>query len=799
MGASKLIKGILVAFVAVIFTNIALNAQVSDKVSNVQLGEAKEGQALDFRLELQQGASMSRVTLLYKTFGQTEYKEKEMLVSGSVGTVQIPAAEVSLPYIEYYFRLESRNGNVETYPLGLPTSGAALQIAVSAVSPKDKEVIILSPSKGELVTLSDLFISISLMKASDNINPIATKLYLDDIDVTPMAMFAGELIILYPENFPGTISTGAHKLRVDLYDNLGEQYHTLSSDFQVVTTQYADAVASTFKYTGSIEGESRNEQFNDDSEWYNNLTMNFNSTYSGWDIDAYGYVTSEEKNYLQPQNRFSASVNSDWLELKVGDSYPQMPELIMDGKRIRGVSGALKFGFFNIEAAYGSTRRGLEGNFIEAIPSNSNTLESGIIAVDSLKYGQPYARVELGTYSRNLFALRPSFGARENFQLGFSYLHGKADIESIELGANPKENVVLGTDLFVGLDDQRITFTGEIAASLMNEDISVGEFTDAQIDSVFGSDSYFDADPEMIKDIKNYLGNFITVNQYLGPLNPQEFASMAAEAAINLNYFNNNVRASYIYRGNEFNSFGQSYLRTDVKGINITDRIRMFDNKVFLSVGYEKLEDNLQETKVATTKYETINTSISIFPRANFPNITLGFTHYNNNNGLSIIDPDVQNYAIDDATNKFTASLSYDIEVGVKHSTSLSFLTSTREDNSLLNTDASFLSTSLSVSSYWNTDFTSYFSAVIYNSEIAGLEYNYSSISIGAKYRLLEDKLLLNANISPSFGDFERQAFDFTGEYFIYENFSLMFQARLYRIPDQSTNSIFGLMTRIGL
>ncbi|MBU1100614.1 MAG: hypothetical protein KKA84_09440 [Bacteroidetes bacterium] len=799
MGASKLIKGILIILVVLFFCNNSINAQVSDKVSNVQLGEAKEGQALDFRVELQQGASISNITLLYKTFGQTEYKEKEMLISGSVGTLQIPATDISLPYIEYYFRIESRDGAVETYPLGVPNEGAPFQVAVSAISPKDKEVLILSPNKGELVTLGDLFISISLMKATDNINPIATKLYLDDIDVTPMAMFAGELIILYPENFPGTISTGAHKLRVDLYNNLGELYHTLSSDFQVVTSQFAEAVASKFKYSGNIQGESRNEQYDDEVNWYNNVTLNFNSTYSDWDIDAYGYVTSEEKAYLQPQNRYSVSAKSDWLELKVGDSYPQMPDLIMAGKRIRGVSGALKFGFFNIEAAYGQTRRGIEGNLIELIPSTSNTLESDIIAVDSVRYGQPYARVDLGTYSRQLFAIRPSFGARENFQLGFSYLHGKADTESIVLGAQPKENVVLGTDLFVGLDDQRITFTGEVAASLLNEDISIGDFTDAQIDSVFGSDSYFDADPGMIKDIKNYLGNFITVNQYLGPLNPQEFASMAAEAAINLNYFNNNLRASYIYRGNEFNSFGQSYLRTDVKGINLTDRIRMFDNKVFLSVGYEKLEDNLQETKIATTSYETINTSISIFPRADFPNITIGFTHYKNNNGLSITDPDNQNYAVDDATNKFTASLSYEIEVGVKHSTSLSFLTSTREDNSLFNIDANYMSTSLSVNSYWNSDFTSYFSAVIYTSEIAGIEYNYSSISLGGKYRMLENKLELNASISPSFGDFERQAFDFTGEYFIYENFSLMLQARLYRIPDQSTNSIFGLMTRIGL
>lgn len=793
----KILVKILYGIFSLILMNSVLTAQVSDKVSNVLTGEAKEGQPLDIKIEMQQGASLSNVTIFYRSFGQTEYKQKEMILSGTSASIQIPSSEVILPYIEYYLRIETTTGLVETYPLGLPNDAAPIQIPVSAMSTKDKEVLILSPGKGELITLEDLFISISLLKASDNINPIATKLYLDDIDVTPMAVFAGELILLYPENFPGTISTGSHSLRVELYDNDGELYHSLLADFQVVTDQFAREMSRQFVYRGSVEGESRNESFNDESTWFNNLSLNVNSSYSGWDLNAYGYITSEEKKYLQPQNRFLASLKSEWLELKIGDSYPKMPSLILDGKRVRGVSGGINFGFFNLEATYGEVTRNVEGRLISPISRSGNILASNVIEIDSMKYGLPFGEVNFGTYSREIFAVRPSFGEGENFKFGLSYMHSKDDAGSIEFGPAPKENVVFGTDLFVGLDDNKITFSGQLAASIINNDISNGSFSDSQIDSVFGGNNYISADPEDIKKIKDYLGPFITVNQYLSPLNPQEFASVAGEAAISLNYFYNNIRATYIYRGNDFYSFGQSYLTTDVKGINITDRIRMFDNKVFLSLGYEKLEDNLQETKFATTTYETFNTSLSVFPRIDFPNITIGYSFNKNNNGLSVADTVTQLYAVEDATDKIMASLSYNVDTGIRHNTTLSIMSSTRQDNSIHNIDANYLSTSLSVNSFWTGDFTSYFNIIYYDSEIGGSEYSYTSVTVGGKLMLLENTLQLNASISPSFGDFERQAFDFTSEYFIYENFSLLFQARLYRIPDKSTNSIIGLTTRI--
>lgn len=133
-----------------------------------------------------------------------------------------------------------------------------------------------------------------------------------------------------------------------------------------------------------------------------------------------------------------------------------------------------------------------------------------------------------------------------NFQWGLTCLHGKDEASSIEFGAKPKENVLAGTDLKFALYNQRIIFNRQAAVSLFNTDISPGEFSDAQIDSMYSNDnSALGDDAGDFKNLRDQVGRFITSNQFIGPLNPEELSSLAAEASVQFNYFDNNLRASY--------------------------------------------------------------------------------------------------------------------------------------------------------------------------------------------------------------------------------------------------------------
>ncbi len=777
--------------------------QVSNIVSSVRVGSAKEKMPLSISADLFTAENISNFNLVYRPFGETEFKKVEMLVAGNTASVTIPADAVLPPYLEYYLSISMRDGSTQTYPLDVEKGVAPLQISVSAFSQKDKEIIIISPTDGELLSDEELLISVSFIKAPEDIDINKTKIFLNDQDISSDALIAGDLIIFSGENLAGKVDVGSKLLKVDVYDKSGNLYHTISKSFQTVTSQVAMAVSSRFKYYGNIRGEARGENFNSVSTWYNNASADLNASYSQWNFNGYAYLTSEEKSTSQPYNRYSASIQGgDWFQLKVGDSYPRFPNLIMDGKRIRGVSGAINLGFFNLQAAYGQTVREVEGSVIQKYTANNVPLGTDIIKVDPVKYGAPYAKVDLGSFKREIVSVRPSFGSGENFQLGFSYLHSKDDKNSIQLGARPQENITVGSDLMFGFDNQNILFTSQAAVSILNKDIAPGNLTDAQIDSVFGPNSTYDVDPKTVKDIRDIIGKFITVNQNLGPWNPQEFSSLAAEAALSLNYFDNNLKASYIYRGNEYQSFGQSFLRTDVKGINVVDRFRMIDNKLFVSFGFENLTDNLQKTKPATTTFKTLSASVSFFPRMNFPNITIGVNRYENNNGLSLKDSTKNRTAlnaVDDITNRFLIQLSYDFDYLIKHTTTFSFNTSSRTDNSISHSDSKFNSASLTLNSYWTPQLNSIFGLVISSSSIARIPFNYTTVTLGGRYKMLENKLLISATLSPSFGDFQRQTVELTADYNVLMNLNVMFQARIYRIPGASTNSIIGLSTRLSI
>jgi hypothetical protein len=781
-----------------VFENVYAQ-DVNNQLTNIKVENAKENSPLNISAEMLQPAAVSSIKIAYRNFDESQFKIREMEIIGNIASIRIPASEVKLPMLIYYFIISLKDGGIETYPTGIPQQAAPIEVTVYAQSEKEKEILILSPAEGELLSMEDFFVSVSLIKVSDDVDKSLTKIFLNNLDVTSKSVISGDVIVFNPNNFPSLAVTGNQSLVVSVYNKDGSLYSKVERSFLVVKNYQEVQNITGINYLADFQAESRSESFGSTSTWYNNFTANLTSSYYDWTMKGYGYITSEENKKYQPRNRYSIGIYSDWLYLKAGDNYPVFPELIMNGKRLRGFNGGIALGFFNIDAAYGEINREVEGRILNFYNSANKPFQSNIISVDSSKYGYPYAEAEFGTFSRNVFAIRPSFGKGENFQLGLTYLHSKDDLKSIKFGSKPEENVVIGSDLKLAFDDQKIMFHGQSAISLFNKDITNGTLSDSEIDSLFGGEgSTLNIDPKLIKDVKNVMGKFITVNENIGPLNPQELSSLGAEAELQLNYFDNQFRTSYIYRGNDYTSFGQDYIRKDVAGINISDRFRMLDNKVFLTFGFENLNDNLQNTKLSTTNYRTLNSSVSIFSRSDFPDITFGYTRFDNENDIK--NKDSIHY-VDNSTNKFNIRLSYNFLWSVKHSTSLNIFTSARDDKSIRNMDANYFSTNWSLSSYWSSVLTSYFNFIYYSSNLqqkvdsldSKKNYNYFTLSFGGKYRMFENNLEVSATLSPSFGDFKRQALDLIAQYFFSQQLRLTFQARVYRIPDQATNSIFGM------
>lgn len=792
----KIAKKIIYIFAVFILGSVSSFAQLSNSVSAIQFGEIKDGNNVNVTVSLVNSPLISRVQIVYKSFHESDFKIREMELQGDLATYQIAAEDISAPTLTYYLIIELKDGSVETYPLGTPDTAEPIELMVSSKSEKDNEILILSPNTNETILLSELFISISLIKAPDEVDISKTKIIFNGMDVTKNTIFAGELLLYYPQNFENPINSGNQSLEVKVYNQEGELYHLIKRDFIANDLTMQKELGSGLKFSGNADGEIRNESFSGTNTLYRNFGLTLNAGINDWKFKGYSYLTSEENEFVQPQNRYSFSVGSDWIDLRAGDSYPRYNDLLLNGKRVRGFDGKIDFGILHFQATFGEVRREIEGSIIQKYSEDDAPLQSNVVRIDSVKYGSPFASVDFGNHSRNLLSGRLGIGSKNGFEFGMSFLHAKDDVNSVEFGSKPEENLVASTDMRLALDNQKIILKGVSAISIINSDISSGTYSDAQIDSIFNASDELGSDVENFKNIKNQISQFFTVNQFIEPLNIQELSSLAAEGSLELNYFNNNLKGSYIYRGNQFTSFGQEYTRTDIAGLNISDRFRMLDNQLFFTLGYENLNDNLQATKVATTNFQTIRSSVSLYMREDIPNITLSYSQNANDNKIDATDSLNGMLAVNDKTDRFSLNFGYDFNFKVRHSSSLGFMTSSRNDESFYNNDANYFSTSFSLNSYWTSSLVSNLSIFYYDSEIAGLLYSYITVNAGGRYKIMNDDVEFTFNYSPSFGDFKRHAVDLTAAYQIIQNLWLRAQVRYYNMAETGTNTISGVTMR---
>lgn len=782
---------------------VVLFAQVSNYITGVELTDAREGLDLTLKVNLTNINDISDVTLAYRVFGTSEFIRADMVLAGGMARVTIPAEKIKVPSIEYYFIVETRNNGEEFYPIDALNQNF-LRVQVQPKSEKDDEILVLNPDPGSPMQIDDALVTISLLKANDQVDKSKTKIFINGNDLSSSMMVAEDLIILAGDNLSSNLKKGGiNSMRIELYKNDGSGYHAYTAGFEVTDKAGGRVAGTPLEYFFNVRAESRNENIRDASNWYNNISLDGKATYGAFDMDAQIYATSEEKGYLQPYNRYKVGLYNEYFNVIGGDYTPSYQSLVMNGKRVRGVNGSVHLGFFNVQASYGEINRGIDGSIVEILPPGSSLLGSDKVRLPD----GSIARISQGTFKREVFAVNPYFTAGETFKLGFTYLHSKDDKATAAYTNQPQENLVAGTDLTVNLDDSRIQLYGQAAFSVLNKDITTGNISDTTIDKVFGPGGAFSGNADDIKKIKDIISQFITFNQFLSPLKPQELSSLAYEASLALNYFGNYFKGSYISRGFDYTSFGNNYLRTDVSGFNLYDRIAFMENKMFVSLGYERLQDNRNDTKFATTTFSTFNASVSYYPAFNLPGIIISYSRNENNNGIGATDPDIQRrtYGIDDYTNRFGLQVTYRFFAGYNHNLSLNASISGRKDNTIFQFDANNNMFGLNYATEWSKALQSFLNLNYSHNEIINgvlnttQTFDITSLVAGAKYYMMENKLILNGAVSPTFGDLKRTAFDASAQYYLMKNFSLQFQFR-YILNDGTTNdSIAGLAARYEL
>ncbi|MFQ5770822.1 MAG: hypothetical protein ACE5HX_09810, partial [bacterium] len=527
-------------------------------------------------------------------------------------------------------------------------------------------ILILSPEQGEQFDAGEeILIAASFGFVESAIDNSSINIFVDGANVTLEAEISDNVLTYSKSDF----QPGKHQVLIQGYYASGAALPAVNWSF-TVTGEITKPKTDSF-VRGLVFAETRQENISDVGFSDNNIGGNLAGKYGKAQFDGRLYLTTRENGRYQPRNRFSLNVELPVLGFTIGDTYPRFNDLMLWGKRVRGIYGRLHLGFFNVDIIHGQTVRRV---------APVTTLD--IAGQDSL--------VSFGTHRQNLFGIRQSFGSGRNFQLGFNLLKVRDDSTSLKAGEfsiAPKDNLVVGSDLLIAFANHRIEFKASGAFSLVTNDITPGSLSKTEIEDQFDVSLPFDpAD----------FNKFLIINSSTTPLDPRDLSSLAYNIYFRFNYFNNNIQVGYKTIGSEYISLGNSYLRNNLRGFYFVDRLRLYKNKIYLNFGLEDYKDNFDTSNQnPSTKLQTINSGISIFPGAGLPNLTFNLRNYVRDNNKSAIDslftanplsPSGQDTSLTDnreynLTRDLSVQLNYDVNFfQLRNSITLSYIASDRDD-----------------------------------------------------------------------------------------------------------------------
>jgi len=591
-------------------------AQGGPSIVHTPVATAVSGQAISIQMSTSVPASdITNAIVAYRRPGEDAYHEADMLASGNVFRGEIPASVVTERGIEYYLSITMKNGNREYLPPssgGAPSGPFVVSVRSEGSAPAGTVMFqLVSPDPEEPQSTSeDVIVSIAII--GGELDAATARLEVDGAAVTKWANLTPELVSYIAKD----LRSGTHTIRINGNTKTSLTIPQLVSSFKAVAPGEVERARTPFAFHGNAWEETRYEdvatlpgQANSKNSWQRE-GMDFNGRYGKLDYGGRFYISNEEKSDEQPRDRYQIWMGMRWWKLGLGDNQPDYTPLTVSGKRVRGVMFELNAGKFHLDGATGQTDR--------ALPNYTN--------------GETAYRQELST-------VRNWYGTQDGSHFGLTFVKTQDIRSSLDSKladsvshVMPVENIVFGTDLQLAFDKRRILLGGEFAASLFNRNTGPGALTKKDFDSLPGS-------PSVPFDPKSF-ENFFVLNQNMAPLDPTKKTNLAYTANASLNYFNNFLLFRFRSTGPSFYSLGSPSIIQDDKGINISDRVRLMDSRLFLTLGYETAQNNLDNNSLnGTVKQGTVNFDISYFPKEDYlPAASLSYRDGSRKNDISTFD-----------------------------------------------------------------------------------------------------------------------------------------------------------------
>jgi len=802
------------------------------------------GQDLDLELMVTgTGWTVDEVRMLYNRANHQGFVETQMANNLGYYTGTIPAEFISEEGVKYLFVAELSNGTRLSYPeqdahahpvyvqateVGTDQqqdSPGEAQESRTRERPPDAQLI-LAPEPNVTIPRDEALIAISLFQVAD-VDTASVVLLVDGVNVTRRAQVTANLVTYRPE----TILPGTHTVRMQFNDAAGRRYSPINWRFQVMGEEIAEG--PRFELNGEMYVENAYANIKEQVENANKLGVALKGEYGAYEVTGNAYLTSKENPNVQPRNRYTLQIQSPRVQAEVGDFYPRLTRLGMWGKRIRGFNTRLHLSPFHVQVIYGRSQRAIPGVLEDLTATEIN---------------QGYTQGINGySFGRRVIGVRPSVGNGQNFELGFSFISARddtttvlnkiADLEDETLlwkGITPKDNIVVGSDLLLAFDNRRIMWESSAALSWKNNNIFGGALSEGDTIQLGTDFSLPVADFPILPSayqrifvINNNVQPFLPVpmdvtrdpadtSKYLVHFNPWQFndySSLAYQTDVTFQYFSNSVMFRYRRVGPAYYSFTNPYLNRDVAGFEISDRIRLWRNKLYLTLKYENYTEGISKEEDSRLSASNLSAGISLYPGQGLPTVNVRTSGYHRSNALDSVrvlpggsqDLVVDN-RIDNRTTSNVVTISQPLSLfGAEHDARIHIMRSRKMDgiqrpSTYPDVGYSMNVTSFEFQSRFHFPLTTRVAVSVNRNQTLGNDVDLQTLSVGGVYKLFQNNLIVNGNLRLARnlgGDkFNSTGLESSIQYRFLTNHGLTasFQAmRLSEPPDEYTNLLYRL------
>lgn len=631
--------------------------------------------------------------VFYKTDGEMGYRQKKAALVSSSFLTELTIEDEQASELEYYLRIHLNSGETISYPSD-DASGSPLRVDIVDPQKSERQRIveetgidytILSPDPGSAVSQQDVVVALTLFYDPTEIDTSASlRLYVDGENVTEQA-YASDYFYTYSSD---DLSMGRHKaeFKIEKKDSaivLADWNFSVIAPRQTVNAYTIEQKRQGWMPQGNVELRARNQQVGGRPNDALSGNVRISGQKGAISYSAFGLLTTQADPRLQPQNRYGLNLYAgNWLELELGHVYPTMSTYTIAGQRMQGVNAGFHFWdeMLNLQLIYGKLRRGID-NIYDEISIEEQSFGGSQEPVQSFTLNTD----DSGTFRRKIAGGRIAFNKEDRFNLGINVVKVEDDTSSIRLirdfddvmavnpdlantlndqqqqelvnnpnalgvsgNPTPRGNFVAASDIEARFDNNRIQFEADGAVSLLNQDISDGPLTQQ---AAYRIGFNITEDTENLLDRLSWL---IIVNENMETL-PIRFdqdatdtsaevffpkSILAGQSQLGLSYFNNDLRLRYRWVGPGYNSLANNTVRKDIAGFSIRDRVQLFENQIYLTLGYEKLRDNVVNRRDATTSTINYRTNVSWYPvNQDLPRVSLGFMKRTRDNEVGLNNP----------------------------------------------------------------------------------------------------------------------------------------------------------------